>query len=697
MGVGGSAQTLIRTGTVWSRFRDTAVDLLNAEGPALLFGFRLWASVCLALFVAYYLELDNASWAGTSAAIMCQPQLGASLRKGWFLMIGTIIGAIMIVALTGAFPQDRVAYLGLLTVWCGLCAYLASQLKNFESYAAALAGYTPLIIAANTLGATGGPDGQVFMVAVTRASEISIGIVCSGFVLAGTDLGSSRRKLANSIADLASGISGGFMRMMELARAKTGLPDTQTPRRELVRRIIGLDPAVDQAIGESSELRYNLPILQGAVCGLFASADGWRTTASHLEVLPDEEAQRQAGIILSILPEKLRSILVAGTRARWLEDPPSLYKSCEDARRALLALPADTPSLRLLADQTARLLDGITGVLDGLALLVDAPVQPIRDDRKFQLKAADRLPGAVNAARAMMAFGSAALFWVVTAWPNGALAMTFVSIAVLLLSPRGDQAPTAAMGFALGSMIAIPFAATVKFAVLPNFETFFAFCLVFGFYLVPVGIGVAQTQRPALSGMSTVMGFIFVFLLDPENTITYNTLQFYNSALAIFAGCAAASLSFYLLPPLSPALRAGRLIEFARRDVRDTAVAAFPPTQKEWKQRMYSRLAALPDKASRVCSTQLLSAMSVGSEIIRLRALESALALAPELDAALTSLAKGNSQAAISQFTTLDRRLAAVPVSERDAQLALQARASILIVCETIRQHAGYFDAGASP
>ena len=67
---------------------------LRAAGPPLLFGLRLWASVCLALYIAFWLELDTPSWAGTSAAIMCQPHLGASLRKGWFRMIGTIIGAV---------------------------------------------------------------------------------------------------------------------------------------------------------------------------------------------------------------------------------------------------------------------------------------------------------------------------------------------------------------------------------------------------------------------------------------------------------------------------------------------------------------------------------------------------------------------------------------------------------------------------
>jgi hypothetical protein len=34
--------------------------------------------------------------------------------------------------------------------------------------------------------------------------------------------------------------------------------------------------------------------------------------------------------------------------------------------RALLALPAGTPSLRLLADETARIMAGLVHALDGL-------------------------------------------------------------------------------------------------------------------------------------------------------------------------------------------------------------------------------------------------------------------------------------------------------------------------------------------
>ena len=156
-----SDRAWLRAGKAWVLPSVALPNSLNVAGPPLLFGLRLWASVCLAIYVAFWLQLDLPSWAGGSAAIVCQPRLGASLRKGWFRMIGTLIGAVLIVLLTACFPQDRAGFLLGLALWCAACAFVATILKNFAAYAAALAGYTAAIVASNTLGATGGPDSQV--------------------------------------------------------------------------------------------------------------------------------------------------------------------------------------------------------------------------------------------------------------------------------------------------------------------------------------------------------------------------------------------------------------------------------------------------------------------------------------------------------------------------------------------------------
>jgi uncharacterized membrane protein YccC len=661
-------------------------DGLRAAGPPLLFGLRLWASACLALYVAFWLELDNAYWAGTTAAIVCQPHLGASLRKGWFRMIGTVVGAVAIVVLTACFPQDRAAFLVSLALWGAGCALVATLLRNFAAYSAALAGYTVAIIASDQLGAVGGLNGQAFTLAVTRASEICIGIVCAGVVLTWTDFGGAPRRLATLFAAFSAEITGRFSG--NLSPAGLEFPDTQPVRRELMRRVIALDPVIDEALGESAQLRYHSPILQRAVHGLLAASAGWRTVAVHLMRLPYEQARREADILLQTLPQELRAAPVQGEPGRWITDPVGLRQMCEAAARALVALPAGTPSLRLLVDRAAEALAGMSHALDGLALLVDAPV-PRRGG--FRLRVPDWLPALVNAGRAFVAIGAVELFWIVTAWPNGAGAIEFAAIVVILLSPRADQAYAAAVSFIAGIGLATAFAAIITFAVLPNTETFAAFSLAIGLIMVPAGALIAQPWQTAM--FTALAAFGFISLVAPANPMSYDTQQFYNSALAIIAGAGAGALSFRLLPPLSPAFRTRRLLELTLRDLHRLAMGPIPHTPDDWEQRMYSRFSALPDAAQPLQRSLLLAALSVGTEIIQLRRIARRLELGAALDGALEALARGQSAITTARLSHLDQVLAA----RSGASPAVPgARGLILAISEALTQHASYFDAGAS-
>jgi uncharacterized membrane protein YccC len=661
-------------------------NAVRAAGPPLLFGLRLWASVCLALYVAFWLELDNAFWAGTTAAIACQPHLGASLRKGWFRLIGTVVGAVAIVVMTACFPQDRAAFLLSLALWGAACALVATLLRNFAAYAAALAGYTAAIIASDQLGAVGGLNGQAFMLAVDRASEICIGIVCAGIVLAGTDLGGTRRRLAILFAGLSAEIAGRFTRT--LATAGAGFEETQTIRREFVRRVIALDPVIDEAFGESAQLRYHSPVLQRAVDGLLSAMSGWRAAAVLLARLPDDRARQEAAAALARVPEELRLGPQQGEPTKWIADPIRLLRVCEAAVRRLVALPAGTPSLRLLADQTAGVLGGIAHALNGLALLAADPARPVPRARgSRRLRIADWLPPLVNGGRAFSVIVAAELFWIVTAWPSGTGAITYAAIIVILFAPRADQAYTTAIGFLIGSLLSVGVTATLKFAVLPNVETFAGFSLIIGFVLVPVGTLLALQWQPAIfTGMITP----FVPLLAPSNPMSYDTQQFYNSALAITAGVGAAAFSFHLLPPLSPAFRTRRLLALTLRDLHRLATGPIPRTPDDWEGRMYGRFSALPDQAQPLQRSQLMAAFSVGSEIMQLRHIAFRLGLDTALDSALEALAQGQSAIANARLARLDDALAARP-----GVASLRARGSILAMSEAVTQHAAYFDAGA--
>jgi uncharacterized membrane protein YccC len=662
---------------------------IRPAGPALLFGLRLWASVCLALFVAFWLQLENPAWAGTTAAIVCQPQLGASLRKASFRMVGTVVGAVAIVILTACFPQNRAGFLIGLALWGAACCFMATILRNFAGYAAALAGFTAAIIASDELGATGGPYGDVLILAITRATEIGIGIVCAGVVLAGTDFGNARRRLAAQFAALSAEIAGRVVGAFTLAGLDQ--PDSRPIRRDLIRRVIALDPIIDAAIGEASDLRYRSPVLQTAVGGLFAALSAWRMIALHLDRLPIDAARRETELIDREFEPALRAAPRGGDATGWIENPTRIRHACLATARALTAMPAAAPSPRLLADSAAEAFLGVARALNGLTLLTD-PRQAISGRRAVAaLRVPDWLPAILNAVRAFVAIGVVALFWIVTAWPSGAQALVFAAIVTLLFSPQADQAYPGAMAFLLGATLSAILAAIFIFAVLPRVTSFPGLCLVMGLVLVPLSSMIALPWRPVLCTAATVN---FIPLLSPANQMTYDAQQFYNSALAILAGIGAATLAIRVLPPLSPATRSRRLLDLTLVDLRRLAKRPEPRTRAQWESRVYGRLLALPEKAEPLQCAQLAAALSVGTQIIRLRNLAPKFNLAAALGEALDALARGRSRAATERLAQLDRALSAPLSASACARVSLRARASILALSEALEEFASYFDSG---
>ena len=656
------------------RFEET----LRAAGPALLFGLRLWASVSLALYVTFWLELDHPYWAGTSAAIMCQPQLGASLRKGWFRLLGTVVGAAVSVALAGCFPQDRGLFLGSLVVWASACACAATVLRNFASYAAALAGYTTAIIVGDLLGATGGVDANAaFMVAVARASEICIGIVCAGIVLAGTDLGGARRRLAVQLAELSAGISAGFFRT--LAIAGCDFADTRSIRREFVRRVVALDPIIDQTLGESSQIRYHSPILQSAVDGLIMALSAWRAVANHVQARKDAEA------VLKHLPPELVS---ASQPERWISDPVGLHRVCQLTAQRLAALPAVTPSLRLLADKADEACAGIADALNGLALLVADPARSISRHGSKHLRVPDWLPALVNAGRAFVTIGAVALFWIVTAWPGGDNAITFAAIITLLFGPRSDQAYGGAVQFVVGAVLTLALTAFVLFAVLPGLGTqsFAVLSLVLAVCLVPIGAMLAQARRAWQVGLFGAVALMFMPLLGPTNLMTYDPQTFYNGGLTTVFGACVGALAFRLMPPLSPGFRTRRLLSLTLRDLRRLATRG---RFTGWEGHIYGRLAILPSEATPLQHAELVAALSLGTEIIRLCSVVRRFHTGSELDNALAAIAAGKSAMALPHLRCLDEALTGYSMTEPES---LRGRASIRVISEVLCQHADYFD-----
>ena len=637
---------------------DAAIRWSDALIPPLLYGVRLSAAVNLALFLAFFLELDNPSWAATSAAIVCQPILGASLRKGIFRLIGTVIGATMAVVLTGVFPQNRAGFLVGMALWAACCAFAGTLMRNFAAYAAMLSGYTLAIIAGDSISA---PD-QVFTLAIARASEISLGIVCATLVMSLTDLGRSPGKLAAALDSLGREIRIHFTDLLE--RAGERMPDGSRLRRDLIKRVAGLDTLIDQAIGEAPELRHRKAILGAAMSGLFAALSGWRIVESHLRSLPSGTAREEAARVAERLPAAWRS---AATEA----SDEAADRLDLAAVRSLAEHDTNSVSQRLLAESAARVALGLSATANGLALLHD-PAAARDPTRKPGLVVADLLPALVNAIRVFVSIGAAILFWIVTEWPSGLTAVTFMAITVLLLSPQQERSGRAALSFGLGTLLSACLAAIVNFALLPNHEGFLSLALILSGVLIPLA---ALSTVPGLAPFLVPACMNFMPLVAPSNLISFDTVAFANSSLGIVAGCAAGAIALSVIPPVPVRVRAERLISLTQRDLRRMAAGRRTFSPQAWEHRVYGRLIALPEDVDLAFGQRLVAVLSVGLQVIRLQNLpQHPVYSSHDVTTSLHALAAGDHLALLAGLDQLDRDTAAIGFDRVTMRIRVSAR-----------------------
>ncbi|WP_421700007.1 FUSC family protein [Ancylobacter sp.] len=646
--------------------------------PRLLFGLRLATSVSLALYITYYLELQNSFWAATTAAIVCQPNLGASLQKGRFRAIGTIVGGLMMVAMLAVFPQQRDALLFCLALWCGLCGVAVVLLRNFASYAAALSGITAVIIFADTLA---NPD-TAFFLAVIRVGEICIGIASAGLVMVLTDFGAARRQLAGTLRGTAEQLRDGFLATLQQGGEP---PDLVARRRALTRSLGLLHTQIDAAIGESSYLRSRAGNLQRMMDGLVGALVGWRNAGAHLTLHRPSRAPLRAHLVP--LLERLDP-------AQLDHAPRQLRQAAEEVAAQLDTLPARDGAGRIALDATREVVDGLAGLADAI-LLLGEPNSPRLAPPRRPFVIADPLPALLNGLRVFLTVLLTSAFWVVSAWPNGAFAIVFAAAGTLIFGSFGDQARAFAKDYAMGAAAMVALGGVLYFAVLPGLSTFPALLTLLFLLYVPLGVMQAGSwHNVAFLGMSIAA----LPLLGVGNPTSYDAAAYFNLALAIVTGTVIGTLFFTILPMVPPQLRACRLIDLSLRDFRRLPRSPGATTALRWTARLTRRAEALPPQATPEQAGSLMALLALGQVVLQLRALAPRSLAGPALTEALDALATGRLGTARTTLLTLSQRddLAGTPTDGTSAPQQLKARAAVEVILDTLDLHAALLASPAS-
>src|ERR1700738_2515635 len=219
-----------------------AVTIAGFPLSAWLFALRIWAAMMVALYAAFWLQLESASSAAVTVAILALQTRGQAYQKAVYRVLATIIGVVASFVIAGLFPQSRSLFVIGFAAWLGLCVYVGGLLDGNRAYSGILSGYTVALVAVTQIDS---PQ-NVFLAGVNRGAAIVVGIAALALVSDGF-----------AAPNVHTGLSGKLMAAHERVRAFAlailrGERADPIQSANLLREITTLHPDITALVAESS-------------------------------------------------------------------------------------------------------------------------------------------------------------------------------------------------------------------------------------------------------------------------------------------------------------------------------------------------------------------------------------------------------------------------------------------------------------
>ncbi|NEU97117.1 FUSC family protein [Bradyrhizobium uaiense] len=255
---------------------------------SLTFAVRVWLATILALFVSFWLQLEEPFTAAVTVAILAEPTRGQALDKAAFRLTGTVVGVTAAIVITGLFSQARDLMLAASAVWLGLCVFAAKLLDGYRAYAAVLTGYSVANIAIQQIDS---PQ-SVFDASVERGAAIAVGIMSIAVVNALTSAPDRHSQLATQLAAI-------HRRVREYASAAlNGERSDSAAFVVLVRDIVGLRPDLASVAFESSSGSVGSAAARSVAVGLIAELQAARAlNAGSSDIATDASAWKMRELL----------------------------------------------------------------------------------------------------------------------------------------------------------------------------------------------------------------------------------------------------------------------------------------------------------------------------------------------------------------------------------------------------------------
>ena len=601
------------------------VDWARTDGLTWVYLLKALVAAFLALGIAMRLDLPQPRTAMTTVFIVMQPQSGAVLAKSFYRIGGTLVGLIATLFLIAVFAPQRELFLGALALWTGICTAGAARNRNFRSYGFLLAGYTAALIG---IPAAQHPDGA-FLSALTRAAEVTLGVLCAGVVgalvfprQASLQMRTTvRARFSAFVEYVATALAGGVERaQIERTNAR------------FLAEIVGFEAMRSVAVFEGHETRARAGRLARLNSEFMTASTRFHAlhqlmnrlrSAGASEAVDALEPYFKALAPLLHTPgEPVLSAADAAGSARKLEAFKAALPRQVRAARAQLAERAGFPLLDFdtASELLYRFVDDMHAYTLTYASLATSSHERERSVERYEPKT-NAVLTVVAGVRGAIVMALLSVFWVTSAWPNGDV-LVLNAAAVCALASSSPRPTRMAFQMTGGTVLATLVGFLVQFGVYPHIDGFPLLCAA----LTPaLALGIWMTTRPRLVGYGAGYCIFFCVLAGPDNLVRYDPAGFANTAIALLLSMIASAIAFaVLLPPSTPWLR-GHLLADLRRQVVLACRAPLSAVRGRFESRSrdlafqaHALLEREPD-AQRDALAWLVAVLEVGQAVIDLR------------------------------------------------------------------------------
>ncbi|MGE7412903.1 FUSC family protein [Methylobacterium tarhaniae] len=580
-----------------------------------LFAFKVSGAALLALGIALWVDLPRPYWAMATVYITMQPLSGATRSKALYRVVGTLIGvSAAVVLVPPLIDSPEMLTLGL-ALWTAGCLYLSLLDRSPRAYLFMLAGYTAALIGFPAVTA---PE-TIFDTAVSRAEEITLGILCASLV--------ASLVFPEPVGPVLAGRVGAWL--AETGRwtgdVLSGAGEEPAVRARRLR--LAAEAAEIDAL--SAHLAYDTSAQSRAVPLVQLLRGRMLMLLPVLSSLADRIAALRG---LSGLTPELRSLLAdveawsaAGAPAG---EAGALMVRIEAADHPLPPHPSWTALVRASLIDRLRELVAIgrdcRALQDGIGRGDGSLREPLAYAGEFGGRAPrhrDHGMAARSALGAFLGIVACVVAWIATAWPDGATAAMMGAVLCCMFATQDDPVP-AILSFATWTGIAALAVGVLQFGVMPLVHDFVSLALVLAPALILCGL---LMTNPRTLPVGLALGVNGNALLAIQDRYATEFGAYVNSGLALVGGIWIAALVTRLVRSVGAEHGARRLVAASRADLARAARRRGRGDRTAFAHLMLDRLgllvprlaAAGPD--SDLSRIDTLAALRVGMNLVSLR------------------------------------------------------------------------------